>query len=216
MDVRPSMLVAAPLVLAVAVASTAVAQEHEAHTEHEKATEAMTVSLSEVNDSGIEGKAVISHAEDAEAMAAHQVKVKLTGATEGQTYPAHVHQGSCEEGGPVVTALTSVEAGSDGASSTTVVAAADLGADEAEDAQMAEAADRTEDDERAYVEARGDAGETPALTPGALFIQVHAPDGQPVACGDIVAAEGTHDRMHKEMREKDDGGESEDDQPTDG
>lgn len=215
MGVRPSMLVAAPLLLAVAVASTAVAQEHEAHAEHEKATEAMAVTLSQVNDSGIEGKAVISHAEDAEAMAAHQVKVKLTGAAEGQTYPAHVHRGSCEEGGPVVTALTSVEADAEGATSTTVVSAADLRADEAEGAQMAEAAERTQDDDQPYVEARGEAGEMmPPMN--VLFIQVHAPDGQPVACGDIVAAEGTHDRMHEEMREKDDGGESEDDQPTDG
>lgn len=228
MRVRPSMLVAAPLVLAVAVTSTAFAQEreqHEAHAGQEaKAKDAMTVTLSEVNESAIEGKAVISHAEDAEGMAAHQVKVKLTGATEGQTYPAHVHQGSCEEGGPVVTGLTSVEADAEGASSTTVVAAADLRDDEAEDAQVAEAAERTEGDEgdeQPYVEARGDIGETPAMAGhGALFIQVHAPDGQPVACGDIEPAGDAHERMHEEMhegmQEEDDGAESEDDEPTDG
>lgn len=218
MGVRPSMLVAAPLVLAVAIASTAVAQEreqHEAHAGQEaKAQEGMTINLSEVNESGIEGKAVVSDSEDAEAMAAHEVKVKLTGATEGETYPAHVHRGSCEEGGPVVTGLTSVEADAEGASSVTVVSAADLRADEAEDAQTAEAAERTEEGEQPYVEARGDAGETPAMADhGALFIQVHAPDGQPVACGDVVPSDEAHQRMHEEMH---DGMDEEDDRPTDG
>jgi type IV pilus biogenesis protein CpaD/CtpE len=64
------------------------------------------------NNSGITGDVTATHtASDV------TVQISLNGATEGTTYPAHIHTGTCESGGPVAVELTAVSAGQ---SSTTV------------------------------------------------------------------------------------------------
>lgn len=220
MRFHQSALVAA---LAVAFTGTLAAQEtepdkdhaerHEAHAEHhadhaehmEQARERMTVTLHGVNDSGIEGKARMSHAEEAEEPGTHQVAIKLTGTTEGDIHPAHIHQGSCAEGGPVVVALSPVQAGPEVATSTTQLVVSEVlaqaRATQAE--RLAEAEERTEEPE--YVEARGDLEEAAAdEAHPPLFIQVHAPDGAPVACGDIEHAKKDRAKKDGEKGERDD------------
>jgi len=64
------------------------------------------------NNSGITGDVTATHtASDV------TVQISLSGATEGTTYPAHIHTGTCASGGPVAVELTTVSAGQ---SSTTV------------------------------------------------------------------------------------------------
>lgn len=64
------------------------------------------------NNSGITGDVTATHtASDV------TVQISLSGATEGATYPAHIHTGTCASGGPVAVDLTTV---SGGQSSTTV------------------------------------------------------------------------------------------------
>lgn len=75
------------------------------------------VSLAAKSESGITGTA--SFAKKGDSLA---VKVSLSGLKEGASYPAHIHQGSCAQGGPVAAALTSVtgEAGGSGKSESVV------------------------------------------------------------------------------------------------
>lgn len=83
-----------------------------------------TVNLAAKNNSGITGTAALKTMGDSV-----QVTVNLVGLKAGQTYPAHVHQGTCDAGGPVAAPLTSVAATADGTgSSTTTIAASAMAA----------------------------------------------------------------------------------------
>lgn len=78
-----------------------------------------TVSLAAVGESGISGDARLMPAGDSV-----RVAVSLTGLTEGQSYPVHVHTGTCSAGGGVDQPLSSVtgQAGGTGSSTTTLAA----------------------------------------------------------------------------------------------
>mgnify|MGYP006278148559 CR=1 FL=1 len=78
-----------------------------------------TVALSARGESGVSGDARLEPAGDS-----IRVALSLTGLTEGQSYPAHVHNGSCESGGGVAQPLTPVtgQAGGTGSSTSTLAA----------------------------------------------------------------------------------------------
>lgn len=78
-----------------------------------------TVSLSAKGESGISGDVRLVPAGDSV-----RVGLSLTGLTEGQSYAAHVHTGSCSSGGGVARPLSSVtgQAGGIGSSTTTLAA----------------------------------------------------------------------------------------------
>ena len=104
-------------------------------------TEPTVVDLDEVNDSGISGEATATHSQQ-EATVTIVLK---EGAKPDVSYPAHIHTGSCKEGGPVAIELATVQ----NLQSSKTISLASLPADQ------------------------------PA------FVQVHGPNGQPVACGDM-------------------------------
>lgn len=84
------------------------------------------VALSSRNDSGITGTARMTPQGDSLA-----VQVSLSGLTEGDSYAAHVHQGTCESGGGVAVGLNAVTGQADGSgSSTKAIGQADLEAGE--------------------------------------------------------------------------------------
>lgn len=182
-----SALTAGALGLAVALASPAAAQEKAEKAEAKgERQEKVKVSLAAVNESGITGTAAIVRTEDEEGTPAHKVTLALEGAAAG-TYPAHIHGGTCEEGGGVVLALESVRVEAEGSatSSTTISAeqlAAAVGEREVTAAEGAEAYERA----AMRVEAEAAEGEMrEKKAHGPLFIQVHLPDGTPAACGDV-------------------------------
>lgn len=78
-----------------------------------------TVSLSAKGESGVSGDVRLMPAGDSV-----RVGLSLTGLTEGQSYPAHVHTGNCQAGGGVAQRLNPVagQAGGTGTSTTTVAA----------------------------------------------------------------------------------------------
>lgn len=77
-------------------------------------TAPVTTNLEEKNDSGITGQVTATHTPSDVT-----VNIALEGAQEGVTYPAHIHTGTCDSGGPVAVELNSVTGGQ---SSTTVEA----------------------------------------------------------------------------------------------
>lgn len=84
--------------------------------------QATTVPLASKNGSGITGTARLTPRGDSLA-----VQVNLSGLTEGASYAAHVHEGSCESGGGVAVGLNAVTGRADGTgSSTKRIAAATL------------------------------------------------------------------------------------------
>ena len=160
--------------------------------------EPITVELSPVGESGVSGTAVIhtmapgrhgemmdegEHGEMMEegehgemmrdeSMHDHEVEVTLQGLEAGETYPVHVHRGTCAEGGDVFHPLAGVTAGDGGeGTSTTTVTAAEMSE------KMAEMEMGME----------GDQGmeEHPSF-----FVMAHLPDGTPAACGDVPMKEG--------------------------
>lgn len=81
-----------------------------------------TVALEPVGDSGVSGQASALHTAD-EVMVILQVE-GLPGAGE---YAAHIHSGTCAEGGPVAVPLSAVVADDDGdGTSTTALDAGDM------------------------------------------------------------------------------------------
>lgn len=62
------------------------------------------------NESGVTGEAYTEAAPGDSAA----VVLELDGLEEGAEYPAHVHEGTCEEGGGVAAALNPVTGGADG------------------------------------------------------------------------------------------------------
>lgn len=75
------------------------------------------IALNEVDGSGIRGEAAALHSEGAV-----RVEVALTGLEPGASYPAHIHRGTCADGGPVAAPLANVEGaeGGSGMASTTL------------------------------------------------------------------------------------------------
>lgn len=69
------------------------------------ADSAVEVSLAPKNKSGIRGTASLRHRADT-----LRVSLRLTGLEAGSSYPAHIHEGTCQEGGGVAAGLTSVSA----------------------------------------------------------------------------------------------------------
>lgn len=88
------------------------------------AADSVQVTLEPKNQSGIEGTATIRHMADTV-----HVTLSLTGLTSGNSYPAHIHQGTCQEGGGVAAGLTAVEAADGSGSSETRVPASELSMD---------------------------------------------------------------------------------------
>lgn len=114
--------------------------------ENEMPAEPTVTGLDEVNDSGISGEATATHSQQ-------EVTVSILlkeGARPDASYAAHIHSGTCEQGGPVVVDIGPVQ----NLQSSKTLQLSQLPADQ------------------------------PA------FIQVHGPDGQPVACGDMEGHEG--------------------------
>lgn len=67
--------------------------------------EPVTVGLDDVNDSGIEGEATATHGPN-EVTVSILLKDK---AQANVSYPAHIHTGTCEKGGPVAVDLGTVQ-----------------------------------------------------------------------------------------------------------
>lgn len=83
-----------------------------------------TVALSAKGESGVSGDARLESAGDSV-----RVALSLTGLTEGQSYPAHVHTGTCDTGGGVAQPLTPVTGQAGGTGSSTSTLAASIFAD---------------------------------------------------------------------------------------
>lgn len=209
-------------VLALAAAATAAsfadpdrAQEMEPE---------VTVELSEKNGSGVTGTARIyekgemgehREMEEDEAherekgergkMHAHRVVVELRGLEAGATYPVHVHQGTCAEGGGVVLPLESVTGGEDGTgSSTTEVSPEQMhemmkklmeargGMEGMEHGAMEDTArgGMHDEDMGRHEEMMEDHGE---MEHPPVYVQAHLPDGTPAACGDVPTEDDDED-----------------------
>lgn len=97
-------------------ADTAAAEADTAATD--TAARSGSIQLQAKNNSGITGTA---HTERAAGDSAVLV-LQLDGLEQGEQYPAHVHRGTCEAGGPVAVGLTAVS-GETGTSRTTVAPA---------------------------------------------------------------------------------------------
>lgn len=73
-----------------------------------------TITLDQVNSSGVSGEAMAMHSDDAVV-----VILELEGLTTEGEYPAHVHIGNCADGGPVGVALNPVVGLADGTGTST-------------------------------------------------------------------------------------------------
>ena len=62
-----------------------------------------------LNNSGISGEATLTP-----QGSQLQVMVRLTGLAQGGEHPGHIHSGTCDAPGPVVTPLQPISAGADG------------------------------------------------------------------------------------------------------
>lgn len=120
----------------------------------EMPTEPTVIDLDDVNDSGISGEATATHSQQ-EATVTIVLK---DGAKPDVDYPAHIHTGTCKDGGPVAVELGTVR----NLQSSKTISLASLPADQ------------------------------PA------FVQVHGPDGKPVACGDMKGHEGDDRGMQRD------------------
>lgn len=85
------------------------------------AADSVRVTLAPKNESGIEGTATIRRGADTV-----RVRVRLTGLTSGNSYPAHIHRGTCQKGGGVAAGLTAVKAGDGSGTSRTRIPASKL------------------------------------------------------------------------------------------
>lgn len=91
-------------------------------------TRATTFELSTKGQTGITGTATVRPS-GADSL---EVRVELAGLDQGASYPAHVHEGTCSEGGPVGTPLNNVSGVAGGVGEgTTVLARSDLSAGQA-------------------------------------------------------------------------------------
>lgn len=140
-------------------------QGTEAASEPAMSTGTATVQLASLNNSMISGTAMIEHSADS-----LHVTLQLTGLEAGQSYPAHVHRGSCQEQGPVAAPLGSIRAAEGGSGSVRV--ALDMG--------------QFRDQHAGHEMQEGGAT--------GYYVQVHSPDGAPAACGDVMV-EMSHEQM---------------------
>lgn len=116
-------------ILAAAVAACAgeaPREEGEEPGAAEEAERAMRPGATEVtlrpsNESGVSGNATLRARNDS-----LQVMLQVSGVEPGQSYPAHIHQGDCAQGGGVAVGLNPVQATEQGARSATSVATAQL------------------------------------------------------------------------------------------
>lgn len=91
----------------------------------EAAAMGATVTLNALNESGITGTAEVRGAGDDV-----EIEVSFEGLTEGETYPVHLHEGTCADGGGVAAPIGEVTGGADGTgSASATLAAADLSAE---------------------------------------------------------------------------------------
>jgi hypothetical protein len=107
----------------------------------------VVTNLDDVEDSGIEGEATATHSAQEVTVS---ILLKGDSAKADVSYPAHIHTGTCKDGGPVAVELAAVQ----NLQSSKTVPVSSL----------------------------------PSNQPA--FVQVHAPGGQPVACGDMKGHEG--------------------------
>jgi hypothetical protein len=85
----------------------------------------VTIALSMMNESGVTGEAMAMHADDAVV-----VILELEGLPGEAQYAAHIHAGTCAQGGPVVVPLNPVAGLADGTgTSTTTLEADEVGTD---------------------------------------------------------------------------------------
>lgn len=161
---------------AVTTASPAVAQEKASDQEKERVDR--TVELAERNDSDVKGEIEIYEADrlPGQEMAKHRVDMKLRGLESGETYRVHLHGGTCEKGGQVVTPLARIEADDAGRGEATT---------KVEREQMSR---KTDTRAAATAEPGTEKREHPSL-----FLQARQPDGTSVACGDLPMKEGEKD-----------------------
>lgn len=113
------------------------------------------VELSSKNDSGIRARARLVRGEDQ-----LRVAVAAVGLDAGEEYPAHIHQGTCEEGGGVAAGLEPVQRESEEDDAGTSVSTVPM-------EELKEAKEKAESEHPSF------------------FLQIHLPDGTPAACGDI-------------------------------
>lgn len=140
--------------LAIALPALALAACSEGGGETAEAAPAdqnqITASVQAKSESGMQGHVMITSEAD-EII----VKLEVLGLEAGTEYPAHLHQGSCAEGGEVVAELDSPTVASVGLGSSLTHLSADV-----------------MQPDRSY------------------FVQVHRPDGTPVACADVRTPAG--------------------------
>lgn len=126
-----TLALAVPLAAALACGGGEQAQqqaEEEAQPAGQQQAAAMhaghSVTLVPKNESGVNGTAMLRESGDS-----LRVDVRLAGLTSGESYPVHIHQGTCQEGGGVAAGLNDVAAADSTGSSTTSVAKSALDAD---------------------------------------------------------------------------------------
>lgn len=117
-----TMLLIAPFLAACAQGEDTAGEEtaEETPTTETEAREMMgtSVALAPVNESDLSGTAVLTSA----AGDSLGVELRLSGLSDGESYPAHIHEGTCQSPGPVAAGLESVEAeGTTGESTSRVV-----------------------------------------------------------------------------------------------
>lgn len=176
--------------LAFALATPAVAQEEQEKQQEEKVeitreTTTLTVRFTPVEESGITGTAEILPLEGTEEARVHPVRLQLMGlAVEEETsYPVRLYRGTCEAGGTQI-----AEVGSLAAVPNQPIAGqvALTEADWKKTAELAEAEAEHAEERREAQEERAEEYEEAGIEtePGA-FLQIHAPDGTPVACANL-------------------------------
>jgi hypothetical protein len=168
-----------PLVASLACAPGEQAQQEEeagmeaAGGEMEAGSEMMmgemaTITLSALNNSGITGTAEIAHSDDAMT-----VVLNMSGLTAGESYAAHIHEGTCEEQGSAVATLSPVVGAADGSGTrTTEIAKSEMMGEMGEEGMMGEEP------------AMGEMAEG-APPPVQRYVQLHLPSGAPAACANI-------------------------------
>jgi hypothetical protein len=89
-----------------AVPADSVAVATDSARAQELPTEPTVTKLDDVNDSGIEGEATATHSQQEVTVS---ILLKGDKAKADQSYPAHIHTGTCKEGGPVAVELGTVQ-----------------------------------------------------------------------------------------------------------
>lgn len=189
-------LVAASLALALAVPALGQETEEKRQTVITQETTEITVRFLPVRESQIRGTAVILPLVEEEARF-RPLRLELSGLTaEGQPdYPVKLYRGTCETGGTPIGEIGSVRGAETDVSGGVKITEADWkrAAERAEveeehaekHAELAEEKRELEEEHAEEHEEEEEFAEA-GLRHDALFIQVHAPDGTPVACGDLA------------------------------